>query len=435
MAREPTETIRPMQHDLRSVWAAWRQASPVVLDVPADIRYRLLQRYVDMSLRNGRLGVVSFALMLFGVAYEAPLLPRVLALFTLWGILLVRGWRSRRLLARMDLSNPRSDPLHDVLVIAASLCWGLAPYLLKDVVAPFNLYAVIYGAFIALAVLSVSYLSAYPASVLFVLVSVSPLILFMFLQGTREFVVMGVATIMCGFVLVARLKVAHGTLLQALAAERENALLVEELQSYRRALETENASLGTSLRDASHAASHDALTGLFNRRHLVSLVYPLAELVQNKREEVTVCMVDVDRFKRVNDSHGHPVGDEVLRSVAGLLGTRLRDGDCLARYGGEEFLVILRRCHISRGRRVAEALRQNVAQAQIATHAGAVPVTVSLGVAQWAADESFDDVVQRADRALYDAKQGGRDRVEVHPADQGRLSMQQPDSTLPGALV
>ena len=146
-------------------------------------------------------------------------------------------------------------------------------------------------------------------------------------------------------------------------------------------------------------------------------------------------MVDVDRFKRVNDSHGHPVGDEVLRSVAGLLGTRLRDGDCLARYGGEEFLVILRRCHISRGRRVAEALRQNVAQAQIATHAGAVPVTVSLGVAQWAADESFDDVVQRADRALYDAKQGGRDRVEVHPADQGRLSMQQPDSTLPGALV
>lgn len=424
-----------MKHDLRSVWAAWRQASPVVLGVPADIRYRLLQRYVDMSLRNGRLGVVSFALMLFGVAYEAPLGPRLVALFTLWGILLLRGWLSRRLLARMDLSNPRSDPLHDLLVIAASLCWGLAPYALEGVIAPFNLYAVIYGAFIALAVLSVSYLSAYPASVLFVLVSVSPLILFMFLQGTREFIVMAVATILCGFVLVARLKVAHATLLQALAAERENALLVEELQSYRRALETENASLGTSLRDASHAATHDPLTGLFNRRHLVSVVYPLAELVHGRREEVTVCMVDVDRFKRVNDSHGHPVGDEVLRSVAGLLGTRLRDGDCLARYGGEEFLVILRRCNAARGRRVAEALRHNVAHARIVTHAGAVPVTVSLGVAQWAANESFDEVVQRADRALYDAKQSGRDRVEVHPADHGRLLTQTPDSTLPGALA
>ncbi len=423
-----------MKQDFRSVWAAWRQASPVVLDVPADIRYRLLQRYVDMSLRNGRLGVVSFGLMLFGVAYEAPLGLRLVALFTLWAILLVRGWRSRRLLARMDLSNPHSDPLHDLLVIAASLCWGLAPYALEGVIAPFNLYAVIYGAFIALAVLSVSYLSAFPASVLFVLISVSPLILFMFLQGTREFIVMAVATIMCGFVLVARLRVAHATLLQALAAERENALLVEELQSYRRALETENASLGTSLRDASHAATHDPLTGLFNRRHLVSVVYPLAELVQNKREEVTVCMVDVDRFKRVNDSHGHPVGDEVLRSVATLLGTRLRDGDCLARYGGEEFLVILRRCHVSRGRRVAEALRQNVARARIGTSAVAVPVTVSLGVAQWAADESFDDVVQRADRALYDAKQSGRDRVEVHAADQGRLIDQPADSTLPGAL-
>lgn len=423
------------QHDLRSVWAAWRQASPVVLDVPADIRYRLLQRYVDMSLRNGRLGVVSFALMLFGVAYEAPLVPRLVALVALWGILVVRGWLSRRLLARMDLSNPRSDPLHDVLVIAASLCWGLAPYALEGVIAPFNLYAVIYGAFIALAVLSVSYLSAYPASVMFVLISVSPLILFMFLQGTREFIVMAVATILCGFVLVARLKVAHATLLQALAAERENALLVEELQSYRRALETENASLGTSLRDASHAATHDPLTGLFNRRHLVSVVYPLAELVHGKREEVTVCMVDVDRFKRVNDSHGHPVGDEVLRSVAGLLGTRLREGDCLARYGGEEFLVILRRCNVARGRRVAEVLRHNVAHAQIVTHAGAVPVTVSLGVAQWAADESFDEVVQRADRALYDAKQSGRDRVEVHTADQGRLLTQTPDSTAPGALA
>ena len=423
------------QHDLRSVWAAWRQASPVVLDVPADIRYRLLQRYVDMSLRNGRLGVVSFALMLFGVAYEAPLVPRLVALVALWGILLVRGWLSRRLLARMDLSNPRSDPLHDLLVIAASLCWGLAPYALEGVIAPFNLYAVIYGAFIALAVLSVSYLSAYPASVMFVLVSVSPLILFMFMQGTREFIVMAVATVMCGFVLVARLKVAHTTLLHALAAERENALLVEELQSYRRALETENASLGTSLRDARHAATHDPLTGLFNRRHLVSVVYPLAELVHGKREEVTVCMVDVDRFKRVNDSHGHPVGDEVLRSVAGLLGTRLREGDCLARYGGEEFLVILRRCNVARGRRVAEALRHNVAHARIVTHAGAVPVTVSLGVAQWAADESFDDVVQRADRALYDAKQSGRDRVEVHTADHGRLLTQTPDSTAPGALA
>ncbi len=423
------------QHDLRSVWAAWRQASPVVLDVPADIRYRLLQRYVDMSLRNGRLGVLSFALMLFGVAYEAPLGPRLVALFTLWAILLVRGWLSRRLLARMDLSDPRSDPLHDLLVIAASFCWGLAPYALEGVIGPFNLYAVIYGAFIALAVLSVSYLSAYPASVLFVLVSVSPLILFMFLQGTREFIVMAVATIMCGFVLVARLKVAHTTLLQALAAERENALLVEELQSYRRALETENASLGTSLRDASHAATHDPLTGLFNRRHLVSVVYPLAELVHGKREEVTVCMVDVDRFKRVNDSHGHPVGDQVLRIVAGLLGTRLRDGDCLARYGGEEFLVILRRCNVARGKRVAEALRHNVAHARIVTHAGAVPVTVSLGVAQWAADESFDDVVQRADRALYDAKQSGRDRVEVHSADQGRLLTESPDSTAPGALA
>ena len=94
-----------MTHDLRSVWAALRVASPVVLDVPADMCYRLLQRYIDMSLRNGRLGVLSFALMLFGVAYEAPLPPRLLALFAVGAILLARGWLSRRLLERMDLSD------------------------------------------------------------------------------------------------------------------------------------------------------------------------------------------------------------------------------------------------------------------------------------------------------------------------------------------
>ena len=95
MLRTMPPALHATTHDLRSVWAALRVASPVVLDVPADIRYRLLQRYVDMSLRNGRLGVLSFALMLFGVAYEAPLPPRLLALFGLGAILL----------ARMDLSD------------------------------------------------------------------------------------------------------------------------------------------------------------------------------------------------------------------------------------------------------------------------------------------------------------------------------------------
>jgi diguanylate cyclase (GGDEF)-like protein len=157
--------------------------------------------------------------------------------------------------------------------------------------------------------------------------------------------------------------------------------------------------------------------------------------VLDRSEDVTLLIVDIDHFKRVNDVHGHPVGDQVLRAVAQLLGARLRDHDCLARYGGEEFVIVLRRCGVQRGLRVAEALRHNVASAEIDTDDGIVPVTVSIGVAQWGAGEQLDGVIQRADRTLYRAKQSGRDRVEVDADDVlKQLFVNGGDSTLPGAL-
>jgi diguanylate cyclase (GGDEF)-like protein len=233
----------------------------------------------------------------------------------------------------------------------------------------------------------------------------------------------------------ARLRVSHRTLLDALGAQRENAALVQELEGYRRTLEHENAVLGDSLRDASQAANHDALTGLFNRRYLSAFARSLATLVLEEREPVTVLIVDIDHFKRVNDTHGHPVGDEVLRAVAQLLGAQLRDLDCLARYGGEEFAVVLRRCDVNRGRRIAEALRHNVASAEIDTANGTVSITVSIGIAQWGPGEQLEEVVQRADRTLYRAKQAGRDRVEVDAQDAlNHLYVASGDSTLSGQL-
>jgi diguanylate cyclase (GGDEF)-like protein len=234
--------------------------------------------------------------------------------------------------------------------------------------------------------------------------------------------VLAVGTLSCTVALLMRVISSHGTLLQALAAERQNAALVQELQTYRHALETENATLDSSLRAAARAANRDPLTGLFNRRHVIAFADSLAGVVREGREEVTLCMIDVDHFKQVNDRYGHPVGDEVLRAVGALLGARLREGDCLARIGGEEFMIVLRQCDVSRGRRVAESVRHNVAASQIRTAAGEVPITVSLGIAQWAADEGFEAAVERADRALYDAKHSGRDRVEIDGNDARRVT-------------
>jgi diguanylate cyclase (GGDEF)-like protein len=424
-----------MTQDISSLWRAWRERSPVVVDVPADTRRMLLQRYVEMSMRNGRLSIVCFGMLLFGLAYEAPLWPRLAAWGALGAILAVRVPLARRMLARNAGPEPRSDPWYDLLLLISSSFWGAAPCLLQGWISPMNLFAVMYAAFVAVALLAAAYVAAMPAGVVLVSFSVVPLVVLMGLQGSLLYGVLAVGTLACTLSLLQRVGNGHSALLQALAAERENAALVKELDGYRRQLESENAALGDSLRDASQAANRDPLTGLFNRRHLVAFAQPLAALVLEDREAVTLLIVDIDHFKRVNDRHGHPVGDQVLRAVAQLLGERLRDHDCLARYGGEEFIVVLRRCGVQRGLRVAESLRHNVASTEIDTDDGIVPVTVSIGVAQWGPGEQLVQVIQRADRTLYRAKQTGRDRVEVDADDAlKQLFVTVPDSTLPGAL-
>jgi diguanylate cyclase (GGDEF)-like protein len=425
----------PLKQDLQAVGAALRRFSPVVVHVPPDIRHVLLQRYMEMSMQNGRLSLVSFGILLFGLAYEAPLLPRLIAWGALGAVFLVRVWRVRQLARRLDPGDPRSDPLYDVLLVVASSVWGVAPLLLQAWISPFNLFCAMYAAFVATALLAITYIAALPASLVLVAASVAPLIAFMLMQGSLVLGALAVGTLICALAMLMRVNSAHGTLLQALASERQNAALVQELQTYRRALETENATLDSSLRAAASAANRDALTGLFNRRHVTAFAEPLAALVHEGKEEVTLCMVDVDHFKQVNDRYGHPVGDEVLRAVGELLGARLREGDCLARIGGEEFMIVLRHCNASRGRRVAESARHNVAASQIRTAAGEVPITVSVGVAQWGPGERLEDVIRRADRTLYGAKQSGRDRVEVHADDALSLShVAGGDSTLPGQL-
>ena len=407
--------------DLRAAFTALRRCSPVVMNVPPAIRSMLLQRYVTMSLRNGRLSLAGFGFVLFALAHEAPFLPR-LAGWSLLAVLVgLRAWRTRRLLRELDPANPQSDKAYDAMVVASSAIWGAVPFALQGAISPTHLFAVLYAVYIAVALQSVTYVAAMPASLVVVGCMVVPLTSFMALQGSWLFGLLAMVTFGGTAAILGRVNSGHQALLSSLAAERQNAALVHELQSYRLALEDENATLGSSLRDASQAADRDTLTGLFNRRHITGFAKKLSDTVHRGHEDVTLCMIDVDHFKQVNDRHGHPVGDVVLRTIGTLLGARLRDGDCLARVGGEEFMAVLRHCDVNRARRVAESLRHNVAASYIETVAGEVPVTVSVGVAQWAPGELFDEVVERADRALYRAKHSGRDRVELDRDDLARF--------------
>ena len=165
-----------------------------------------------------------------------------------------------------------------------------------------------------------------------------------------------------------------------------------------------------SYQAAEARASTDALTGLPNRRYFDEFCGLLARR-RRSGDAIGVLMIDIDRFKSLNDRYGHAVGDEVLRAVGGALITTVRDDDVPARYGGEEFVVLLRNPSREVAVEIGERVRRAVADLDLAAH-GVPRVTVSVGVAvQRSADQPVGELVEAADQALYRAKRAGRDRV------------------------
>ncbi|MCB1884341.1 MAG: GGDEF domain-containing protein [Geminicoccaceae bacterium] len=176
----------------------------------------------------------------------------------------------------------------------------------------------------------------------------------------------------------------------------------------------ELTSLRHALRQARHEAETDALTGIANRR---SFDGQLAEMMQEAavtREPLSLILLDIDHFKRFNDTHGHKAGDLVLRLVASRLSDMVKGRDLVARYGGEEFIILLPQTHLEGGRILAEKIRAGVAANQIIikrTGRSLGTVTLSIGVAQYDGSESAEGFVERADAQLYLAKSSGRNRV------------------------
>jgi diguanylate cyclase (GGDEF)-like protein len=161
-------------------------------------------------------------------------------------------------------------------------------------------------------------------------------------------------------------------------------------------------------------AMTDELTGAMTRRALRELAPALIEQQQVQRRDVAVLMLDLDRFKDINDTHGHPMGDAVLRFAAHVLQRHMRVDTLLARYGGEEFVAVVPVEDLPTARRVAERLRHAVESApwrdELRLNSG---VTVSVGVAMVGPAEPLDTALQRADEAMYRAKRDGRNQCQV----------------------
>jgi len=154
-------------------------------------------------------------------------------------------------------------------------------------------------------------------------------------------------------------------------------------------------------------ASHDALTGLYNRRHTQRALQRELQLGQRTGQPVSAVLFDLDHFKRVNDTYGHAAGDRVLKRLAELVRARVRDTDIAGRWGGEEFMLVLPGTDVAGAQRVAETLRRKVEGCEFPTVGR---VTVSVGYAEASATENVDELFKRVDEALYAAKRAGRNR-------------------------
>jgi diguanylate cyclase (GGDEF)-like protein len=158
---------------------------------------------------------------------------------------------------------------------------------------------------------------------------------------------------------------------------------------------------------------HDSLTGIHNRRYFVTRFFEEFERAKKFDLNLSLLMVDIDHFKKVNDTYGHLVGDVVLKEVSVALKSNLRQIDFIARYGGEEFIIILHETDKKEAIFVGERLKDKVASTQIKAFDEVLNVTVSIGVASFPENSPQPDVLMElADKALYKAKQKGRNRVE-----------------------
>ncbi|MES9969095.1 MAG: GGDEF domain-containing protein [Candidatus Thiodiazotropha sp.] len=201
------------------------------------------------------------------------------------------------------------------------------------------------------------------------------------------------------------------TLMQATTQAMDNN---RKLHSNLQSVEQKSLSLQSEVKKLRDEMSTDPLTGLFNRRALNKRMHELIEAYNSVESPFSILMLDIDHFKRFNDNFGHVIGDEVIRRVGLTLKKKVREFDFPARYGGEEFTVLLPETDIFNALDIAQSIHQSVANLILvkrSTKEKLPAVTVSVGAASFRQGESPENLLERADQALYQAKESGRNQI------------------------
>lgn len=233
--------------------------------------------------------------------------------------------------------------------------------------------------------------------------------------------------------LIARLRAGE----RIVALESDLAGQRRELFKYNVEMELANRKLAAANEKLNIMATTDGLTGLTNRRAAMDRAQEYFDLAQRHAQPFACILLDIDHFKKFNDTHGHDVGDMVLKAAAGHLRQQARSGEIVCRIGGEEFLILCPSATAAQAANGAERQRAFMEGAAVDTPAGRLRVTVSIGVAEYRPEmTAADELLKRADEALYESKRGGRNRVTVAGAQRppAEAAPQAPSCAVP-ALV
>jgi len=346
-------------------------------------RLRLSQQLFAASLMTAAVLILVYAATLS----DAPM-PWVLS----WALLAIGGAFGAYGLIRSGWSEHFADPALTAWQMASSLLIGAMAYPiagpLRTLVLPIMMLILVFGMFqlrgrvaLWLSLLALAYLGA--------------AMLFSVRVWPRQLDV----------------AIEWGHFMMAMVCLPGVGILAGRLSRIRYRLVQHREQLHAALARIEELATRDVLTGLFNRRHADGL---LSQALQRRRRSGTpfcIALIDLDHFKRINDRHGHAVGDAVLRAFAEAAQSTLRGTDTLARWGGEEFLLLLDDVDAAAASIAMQRIQNAVAQAAVEADGRAVSFSFSAGVAVHQEGESELVLLDRADRALYQAKAAGRDRV------------------------
>lgn len=261
------------------------------------------------------------------------------------------------------------------------------------------------------------------ARAIFLLIAIVPMLFGILALTTRQFIIVGLwfgglyGLLILGL-WVYRPQVLSGELeiLQAVAfllVVAEMTVIGGFISGLRGKLRQRNQELGSAMEQIRELVNLDSLTGVYNRRRLFEVIHEESSRYSRSPGSFSICLLDIDHFKLVNDTYGHQAGDAILQAVAQCVAADLRTIDCFGRYGGEEFLMVLPQTPLEGALIKAERVLGKVASLTFPEIGDEFRVTVSIGVAEYHNGEDTDDTLLRADKALYEAKDAGRNTVRL----------------------